>query len=335
MTRTAIIAAMPAELKPLTRGWRHQCQNGVDLWRWSFADGEWIAACAGAGIQAATRAFAEVEKTGPLDQIISTGWAGALREELTPGQALDVSAVIDARTGERFLTSCFALGTQALKGHGFSRAAHAQNENAALAAEGMHSEGRTIPQGLKPGGSIGPDIGTAKAMPFQNDYSLATGNSNESARGPAEAMPFQNKQESEPQSAIQSELWLVTSPKVADAREKVRLAETYSASLVDMEASAIARLVQMRGIPFYCIKGISDGYAEQLPDFNRFILPDGRFLTLRFILFATLRPKHWPALIRMGENSRKAARAIADSLLDLLDKNGQIRKRNGYPNHQR
>jgi adenosylhomocysteine nucleosidase len=240
MTRTAIIAAMPAELKPLTRGWRHQRKNGVDLWRWNFDEGEWTAACSGAGIQAATRAFAEVEKTGPIDKIISTGWAGALREELAPGQALDVSAVIDARTGERFVAA-FPL----------------------------------------------PDC------------------------------------------------CLVTSPKVADAHEKVRLAETYSAALVDMEASAIARLAQMRGIPFYCIKGISDGYSEQLPDFNRFISPHGHFRTFRFVLFAILRPRHWPALIRMGENSRKAARAIADSLLDLLDKEGNIRKQNGYPNHKR
>jgi adenosylhomocysteine nucleosidase len=382
MTRTAIIAAMPAELKPLTRGWRHSRTNGVDLWRWSFDGGEWIAACAGAGVQAATRAFAEVEKSGPLDQVISAGWAGALREELAPGQAFDVSAVIDARTGERFLTSCFALGTKALKGHGFSRAVEAQVRDSALAAEGMQTEGATIPQGLKPGDSIGPSIGTAKAMPFQNECSLVTGNSNGAASGTAEqateklgisgetdrngpsvakaavdsvgfvrglkppppsgtsfsaggeVVPFQNKRQCDPQSAIQNEFWLVTSPKVADAHEKLRLAETYLASLVDMEASAIARLAQMRGIPFYCIKGISDGYTDQLPDFNRFISTDGHFQTLRFALFAISSPKHWPALIRMGENSRKAARAIADSLLDLLDKDGQIRKRNGYPNHK-
>jgi hypothetical protein len=39
MTRVAIIAAMPAELKPLVRGWRHERRNGVDLWRWRFDEG--------------------------------------------------------------------------------------------------------------------------------------------------------------------------------------------------------------------------------------------------------------------------------------------------------
>jgi adenosylhomocysteine nucleosidase len=254
LTRTAIIAAMPAELKPLTRGWRHQRSNGVDLWRWSFADGEWIAACAGAGIQAATRAFAEAEKSGPLNKVISTGWAGALREELAPGQAFDISAVIDARTGERFLTKRSEI--------------------------------------VVPPRSQNRDLG-------------------------------------------HPDLWVVTNPRVAGTHEKLRLAETYSASLVDMEASAIARLAQMRGIPFYCIKGISDGYTAKLPDFNRFISNDGHFQTARFVVFAILRPWHWPALIRMGENSGRAARAIADSLLELLDKDGDIRKRNGYPNYPR
>ena len=240
MTRTAIIAALPAELKPLTRGWQHERSNGVDLWRWSFDGGEWIAACAGAGVNRAAKAFAEVEKSGELDSVISTGWAGALREELVPGQTYDVSTVIDARTGERFVTT-----------------------------------------------------------------------------GPP------------------NDCWLVTNSRVADAAEKQRLASTYEAALVDMEAAGVARLARMRGIPFYCIKGISDGYSDHLPDFNRFISTDGQFQLLRFVFFALVRPWHWRALIRMGENSSKAARSIAASVLDLLDERGNNRKLNGYPKNQR
>ena len=225
VTRTAIIAAMPGELKSLVRGWQHSRSNGVDLW--SSDNGERIAACAGAGVAAATRAFAEIEKLGPITTVVSTGWAGALREELVLGQACDVSGVIDARTGERFV-----------------------------------------------------------------------------AAGPP------------------NNCWLVTSPRVADATEKKRLASTYEATLVDMEAAGVARLAKMRGIPFYCIKGISDGYTDQLPDFNRFISHDGQFKLTRFMVFALLRPWHWHTLMRMGENSRKAARNIAQSLLDFLDEPG-------------
>jgi adenosylhomocysteine nucleosidase len=255
MTRTAIIAAMHDELKPLTRGWLHSRANGVDLWRWSFEGGEWIAACAGAGVERAARAFAEVEKCGEVDRVISVGWAGALREELLPGQAYDVSCVIDTRTGERFLTSC---------------------------------------AGVLVGG-----------LPRSQNRDLG-----------------------------HPDLWLVTVAKVADEAEKKRLASTYEAGLVEMEAAGVARLARMRGIPFYCIKGISDGYNDKLPDFNRFISADGQFLLARFVFFVLLRPWYWPALIQMGENSKKAARAIAVSVRDLLDERGHQDKLNGNPNEQ-
>jgi len=106
-------------------------------------------------------------------------------------------------------------------------------------------------------------------------------------------------------------LWLVTGATVADQAEKQRLAATFQAALVDMEAAAIAHLAAARAIPFFCVKGISDGYSDQLPEFNRFISPDGRFQLARFVVFALRHPSCWPALIRMGENSKKAARAIA------------------------
>jgi adenosylhomocysteine nucleosidase len=240
MKRIAIIAAMPGELKPLVRGWQHECRNGVEMWRWKFDEGEWIASCAGAGVDAATRAFAEIEKDGPVSSVISTGWAGALNYALTSGQAYWLSGVIDANTGERFRVAIWS-----------------------------------------------------------------------------------------------QERWLVTSPKVADEPEKQRLAATYKADLVDMEAAAIARLAQMRGIPFYCIKGVSDGFREKLPDFNRFIAPDGRFKIVKFVSFALFRPWYWPALIRMGENGNKAAQGIAASLLEFLDERDYIRKRNGYPTLKR
>ena len=234
MTRIAIIAAMPGELKPLTRGWRHERRNGVDLW--SFKNGEWVAACAGAGVNQAAKAFAEVEKLGPITTVISTGWAGALRDDLAPGQANWVAGVIDTRTGERFVT----------------------------------------------------------------------------AGQPSDCL-------------------LVTSPRVADLPEKKRLASTYSAALVDMEAAGIARLAQMRGIPFYCFKGVSDGFSDKLPDFNRFIRPDGQFNMAGMVLFSILRPWYWPSLMRMGENSKKASQSIREALLDFLDERAYLRQRNGYP----
>lgn len=231
MTRVAIIAAMPGELKALVNfagpagsGWPHSTRNGIHFWAQRNEDEEWIAACAGAGQAAATRAFAAIEDGGPIDLVFSIGWAGALRPEIAAGSAHNVAGVIDVRTGERF--NC--------------------------------------------------DAGAGQ-------------------------------------------LWLATSPKVAPYSEKRRLTSAYQTALVDMEAAAIARLAAMRGIPFYAIKGVSDGLNERLPDFNRFLTPTGQFQLARFTLFAILRPWYWPALIRMGENSKRASQSIAETLLDFLD----------------
>jgi adenosylhomocysteine nucleosidase len=236
MTRTAFIAALPGELKPLVRGWPHSARHGVRFWAQRDAEEEWICACAGMGQDAATRAFAAIEEGGPIDLLFSLGWAGALTAEVAPGSVHSVAGVIDARTGERF--HC--------------------------------------------------DAGAG-------------------------------------------DLWLVTSPIVANRAEKLRLASTYKAVLVDMEAAAIARLAQMREIPFYCLKGVSDGFADDLPDFNRFIGPGGRLQLPRFTIFALVRPWLWPSLIRMGDNSRKAADGVAQAVLQILDPQGTVRTRNGYP----
>jgi adenosylhomocysteine nucleosidase len=245
MTRVAIIAAMPGELKPLVRGWPSSTRDNVHFWAQRSEEEEWMAACAGTGQAAATRAFAAIEAGGPIDLVISYGWVGALTVDVAPGSAHNIAGVIDARTGERF--NC--------------------------------------------------DAGSG-------------------------------------------ERWLVTSPIVANEAEKQRLASTYAetyrpasrAQLVDMEAAAIARLAQMRGIPFYCFKGVSDGFKDKLPDFNRFIRADGRFDLTGMVLFSILRPWHWPSLIQMGENSSKASLSLRDSLLNFLDGRGDIGQRNGYPN---
>lgn len=223
MTRTALIAAMPGELKPLVAGWPHSSRNGVRFWAQRNSEDEWIAACAGAGQSAATRAFAGIEDGGPIDLVFSVGWAGALKPELAAGSAHNMAGVVDVRTGERFRCDAGA-----------------------------------------------------------------------------------------------GDLWLVTSPRVADRNEKYRLADSYNADLVDMEAAAVARLAAMREIPFYCIKGVSDGLDDRLPDFNPFLDADGRFQMARFAVFALLRPVYWPALIRMGENSKQASQSIAESLHEFL-----------------
>jgi adenosylhomocysteine nucleosidase len=240
MTRIAILAAMPGELKPLVRGWQHQRRRGVDLWRKATGEAEWVAACAGVGSVSASHALLAAESFGPLDRVVSTGWAGALTPELEAGRAYWVSGVIDAETGERFATAS----------------------------------------------SLDPR-------------------------------------------------WLVSTPTVADAAEKKNLAGKFSAALVDMEAATVARMVSQRQIPFYAVKGVSDAYDAKLPDFSRFLSANGRFRMVPFVLFALFRPVLWPSLVQMGENSNRAAKSLAEALLDFFEERAHPNERNGNPEYTR
>ncbi len=111
---------------------------------------------------------------------------------------------------------------------------------------------------------------------------------------------------------------LVTLDHVARPDEKRALAQTHQAVLVDMEAAAVARLAAERNIPFYCFKGISDAYTDQLPDFGSFISPAGELRTAAFLAHAALHPAYWPSLIRLGKNSSIAASNLARSLSNSL-----------------
>jgi adenosylhomocysteine nucleosidase len=104
VSRIAIIAAMPGELKPLVKGWKSlpTGQRFVYKWTATFGDNECVAVCAGMGADAATRAFAQAEKDGPLDAVLSIGWVGALQNEGFPGEFFIPNIVVNAQTGERF-----------------------------------------------------------------------------------------------------------------------------------------------------------------------------------------------------------------------------------------
>lgn len=114
------------------------------------------------------------------------------------------------------------------------------------------------------------------------------------------------------------QLRLVTTARVANAAEKRRLASTYVAGLVDMEAATVARLAQMRAIPVVCIKAVSDGYDHDLPDMNPHISPEGKLQMRGFLGQVATQPAHWRGLMRLGATSARAARALAVAIEGVL-----------------
>jgi hypothetical protein len=80
---------------------------------------------------------------------------------------------------------------------------------------------------------------------------------------------------------------------------------------------------------------VSDGFDENLPDFNWFISPRGHLRMGKLLFFVLPRPWCWPALIRMGENSHKASHSLRELLLENLDSPGDQSNPNGDSNFSR
>jgi adenosylhomocysteine nucleosidase len=109
---------------------------------------------------------------------------------------------------------------------------------------------------------------------------------------------------------------LISFGSVATPTQKQKLHESFGAQLVDMEAAAVARAAEARGVEFAAVKAISDEVDFDFPSTERFVDSTGQFSEARFALFAALRPWLWPQIIRLARNSSRAAKALCAWLQD-------------------
>ena len=112
----------------------------------------------------------------------------------------------------------------------------------------------------------------------------------------------------------QGEGVLVSFALVANPGQKAKLAESYGAQAVDMEAASVAKAAEGRGVPFAAVKAISDESDFAMPATERFIDADGRFKTGRFAWSLTVRPWMWGTTFRLARNSRRAAQALCQRI---------------------
>jgi adenosylhomocysteine nucleosidase len=222
--RIGIIAALFGELKPLVNDWSQQADGAFLTQRGNVAA---IAVAKGIGAVRAEQAVAIAETYGPLDALISVGWAGGASCGVQPGTAYEVGEIVDAVNGERYATL-----------------------------------------------------------------------------------------------AVASPIKLVTLDHVAGRDEKRRFAESYGASLVDMEAAAVARAAQVKRIPFHCWKAVTDIATEDLPDFNYFLDQEKQLRTRQVAAYALTHPRYVAPLLRMGRNSKSGADALAQALRRWIDEGG-------------
>jgi adenosylhomocysteine nucleosidase len=107
---------------------------------------------------------------------------------------------------------------------------------------------------------------------------------------------------------------LATVAAFAGPKEKRRLHEAYGATAVDMEAATVARLAEMRKLPFRAVKAISDAEDFELPGIERFHTEDGQFREAAFGLHVALRPRLWRPVLKMAKGSKLAAENLCAEL---------------------
>ncbi len=102
---------------------------------------------------------------------------------------------------------------------------------------------------------------------------------------------------------------LVSYSAIADVEQKEKLGRAYGAQAVDMEAAAVARSAQARGIAFAAYKVISDDSGFELPELDRFVR-NSEFRTLSFVAYTLIRPWLWPRVVQLARNSSRATDAL-------------------------
>ena len=112
---------------------------------------------------------------------------------------------------------------------------------------------------------------------------------------------------------------LVTVAKAAGRQEKARLAASYNAVAVEMEAATVARAARARELPFGAIKAISDDAEFEMPDVGAFVSEDGRVREVAFGMHVALRPRLWRPVMEMARGSRLAAERLWAAMSECID----------------
>jgi nucleoside phosphorylase len=101
------------------------------------------------------------------------------------------------------------------------------------------------------------------------------------------------------------------------AEEKLSL-RAGGACAVEMEAAGVAARALEQGLPFYCIRAVTDLADETLHnDFNKALRPDGHFATISILASALRYPAlRLPELFRLRKRCVSASRALGSFLAD-------------------
>jgi adenosylhomocysteine nucleosidase len=109
-----------------------------------------------------------------------------------------------------------------------------------------------------------------------------------------------------------------SSRRVVQTAEEKRELWAGGACAVEMEAAGVAQRARLNGLPFYCVKVVTDlAYETMHIDFNKALRPDGHFATIR-VLGSILRSPltRLPEAVRLRKRCALASDSLGEFLAD-------------------
>jgi adenosylhomocysteine nucleosidase len=98
--------------------------------------------------------------------------------------------------------------------------------------------------------------------------------------------------------------------------EKAQLFRQTGARAVEMESAGVALRAKRAGLPFYCIKVVTDTATESFAfDFNRMRTIEGRLARGKIMIHALAHPNLVPGLLRLKRRSEEVAQALGEFLV--------------------
>ena len=122
-----------------------------------------------------------------------------------------------------------------------------------------------------------------------------------------------------PNSARTHQIGVVCSiDHVAQTAEEKRRLRAGGGSVVEMESGGVAERAAARGVPFCCVRVVTDLAGEDMANnFNRALRPDGHFATMSILQGALRNPLvRLPELLRLRNRCVRAARVLGEFFAD-------------------
>jgi len=103
---------------------------------------------------------------------------------------------------------------------------------------------------------------------------------------------------------------IVSSEVVLDSAQAKSEAASGGALAVEMEGAAIALEARSRGIPFVDLRVVLDVQGQAVPAFDVLDAASGEIRRRRVVAALAMRPWSWPAVARLGRQTRLAERSL-------------------------